>query len=142
MNLCLLVDFVHQKCSNYALTNLLFGLCRSMWVIDLLVTIPSPYPGTPAHPFTPKLLRAREHTPIPHSFIVFTLDSHLNLLKSLGVCHSVSQPYFERVWGWDSHSRNGSLGALWDFWKFRVWLKGSKSLALGRPLYHWKAIEM
>jgi hypothetical protein len=22
--------FVHQKCSNYALTNLLFGLCRSM----------------------------------------------------------------------------------------------------------------
>jgi len=24
---------VHQKCSNYALTNLLFGLCKSMWVI-------------------------------------------------------------------------------------------------------------
>jgi hypothetical protein len=23
-------ESVHQKCSNYALTNLLFGLCRSM----------------------------------------------------------------------------------------------------------------
>jgi len=35
-------DFVHQKCSNYALTNLLFGLCRSMWMIDLLVNLFSP----------------------------------------------------------------------------------------------------
>jgi len=25
---------MHQKCSNYALTNLLFGLCKSMWIID------------------------------------------------------------------------------------------------------------
>jgi hypothetical protein len=30
------------KCSNYVLTNLLFGLCRTMWVIELLVNIPSP----------------------------------------------------------------------------------------------------
>ncbi len=29
---------VHQKCSNYALTDLLFGLCRSIWIIDPLVT--------------------------------------------------------------------------------------------------------
>jgi hypothetical protein len=34
--------FVHQKCSNYALTNLLFNLCRSVWMIDLLVIRPSP----------------------------------------------------------------------------------------------------
>jgi hypothetical protein len=30
------------KCSNYALTNLLFGLCRSMWVSELLVNLPNP----------------------------------------------------------------------------------------------------
>jgi len=30
VNLCMLVVFVHQKCSNYTLTNLLFGLCRSI----------------------------------------------------------------------------------------------------------------
>jgi hypothetical protein len=33
---------MHQKCSCYALTNLLFGLCRSMWVIYLLVILFSP----------------------------------------------------------------------------------------------------
>ncbi len=53
---------VHQKCSNYALINLLFGLCRSMRVIDLLVTLPSPYPKAPTHPFTPKVQQAKEHT--------------------------------------------------------------------------------
>ncbi len=31
-------SFVHQKCSNYALTNLLFGLCVSIWIIDTLAT--------------------------------------------------------------------------------------------------------
>ncbi len=35
-------SFVHQKCSNYALTNLLFGLCTPMWIIDLLVICPNP----------------------------------------------------------------------------------------------------
>jgi hypothetical protein len=35
------VSFVHQKCSNSALTNLLFGLCRSAWIIELLVICPS-----------------------------------------------------------------------------------------------------
>ncbi len=35
---------LHQKCYNYALTNLLFGLCMSMWVIKLLFNIPSPIP--------------------------------------------------------------------------------------------------
>ncbi len=78
----------HQKCSNYALTNFLFGLCRSVWVIDLLVTIPNPHPGAPAHLSTPEVLRAKERTPTPYSSIVFTLDSHLSLLRSLGVRQS------------------------------------------------------
>jgi hypothetical protein len=43
---------VHQKCCNYALTNLLFSLCRSMWTIELLVTIPSP-------------ILELQHTPLP-----------------------------------------------------------------------------
>jgi hypothetical protein len=47
---------VHQKCSNYALTNLLFGLCRSVGVIDLLVTFPSPYPKVLTCPSTPEVL--------------------------------------------------------------------------------------
>ncbi len=33
------------KCFNYTLTNLLFGLCRFVWVIKLLVNLPSPHLG-------------------------------------------------------------------------------------------------
>jgi len=44
---------MHQKCSNYALTNLLFGLCKFVWIIDSLVILPSPYPGAPIGPSTP-----------------------------------------------------------------------------------------
>jgi len=80
------VSSIHQKCSNYALTNLLFGLCRSVWVIDLLVTLLSPYLKAPTCTFILEMLRAKERTPTPHSFVLFALDSHLNLLKSLGVC--------------------------------------------------------
>jgi hypothetical protein len=54
---------VHQKCSSYALTNLLFGLCRFMWVINLLVNFPSPNPGALTHPSTPEVLRAKKRTP-------------------------------------------------------------------------------
>ncbi len=74
---------VHQKRSNYALTNL-FGWCKSVWIIDLLVILPSPYPETPACPLPPKCYKAR-NVPQLHILLMFTLDSHLNLLRSLGV---------------------------------------------------------
>jgi hypothetical protein len=32
------------RCSNYALTNLLFGLCRYVWVIEVLVSLLHPIP--------------------------------------------------------------------------------------------------
>jgi hypothetical protein len=35
---------VHQKCSSYAQTNLLFGLCKSVWVNDLFINFLSPIP--------------------------------------------------------------------------------------------------
>jgi hypothetical protein len=52
--------YMHQKCSSYALTNLSFGLCRSVWIINLLVNFPNPHPRAPTHPSTPKVLRVRE----------------------------------------------------------------------------------
>jgi hypothetical protein len=45
----------------------------------MLVTLPSPHPGTLARPFTPEVLRARERALILYSSVVSTLDSHLNL---------------------------------------------------------------
>jgi hypothetical protein len=100
-------EYVHQKCSNYAITNLLFGLCRFVSVIDLLITLPNPYLITLARPSTPEMLRTMERTPTLHSFVVFTIDSHLSLLRSLGVhqlhCNATSGQlsyngmYFETI---------------------------------------------
>jgi len=60
------------KCPNYALTNVLFGLCKSMWVIDLLVNLPNPHPGAPTRPSTPEVLRTKEHTSTLSLYVVFT----------------------------------------------------------------------
>jgi len=45
---------MHQKCSNYALTNLLFSLCRSKWIIDSFIIHPNPHPRGPTYPSYPK----------------------------------------------------------------------------------------
>jgi len=84
-------SFVHQKCSNYALNNLLFGLCTFVWIIDLLVIRPSPHLEASVRPFTFELLWAKEHAPIHYPSIVFTLDSHLSLSRSLGMHHICPQ---------------------------------------------------
>jgi len=42
---CVCSWFIHApKCYNYALTNLLFSLCMSMWVSEVFVNLPSPIP--------------------------------------------------------------------------------------------------
>ncbi len=74
---------VHQRCSNSALTNLLFGFCRFVWVSDLFVNLPSPIPEL-QHTLYPEVLRARERTPTASPFVVFFLDSKLSPSKSFG----------------------------------------------------------
>ncbi len=75
----------HQKCSTYAITNLLFGLYRFVW----LNACHSSYSHTeaPACPFTPKVLRAKERALTLCPSVVFISNSHLNPSKSLGVFH-------------------------------------------------------
>jgi hypothetical protein len=73
------------KCSNYTLTNLLFGLCKSMWVIELLVNLPSPIPKLQ---HTPLPLKCCEPGSTPQFLFLplfSPLDSHLNPSKSLKV---------------------------------------------------------
>jgi hypothetical protein len=53
----------------------------------LLDIFPSPHPRAPMRPSTPKVLQARECAPTPYSSVVFTLNSHLNLSRSLGARH-------------------------------------------------------
>jgi hypothetical protein len=77
---------MHQKCSNYALTNLLFGLCKSMWIIELLVTLPSPNPGAPTCPSTSKCCELGNMPRLLILLLFSYLYLQLNLLRSLGVC--------------------------------------------------------
>jgi hypothetical protein len=72
------------KCSDYALINLLFGLCKSVWIIELLVNLLSPHPRAPSHPSTPKVLRTREHALTPFPFNVFTFGLVVESIKELG----------------------------------------------------------
>jgi hypothetical protein len=91
-------SFVQQKYSNYALTNLLFGLCRSVWVIDLLVIFPIPYPGTPACSSTPKVLQVRERAPTPPS-VVFTFGLVVESIKKSGVRHLMYEKTYKHAYG-------------------------------------------
>jgi hypothetical protein len=75
---------VHQKCSNYALTNLLFGLCRFVWIINLLVIRPNPHPGVPSCPSTPELLWAKTCSPTLYPSIVFTFGLVIESIKEFG----------------------------------------------------------
>jgi len=75
---------VHQKCSNYASTNLLFGLCKFVWIIDPLVTCCNPHPKVPTRPYTPKMLQAKECAPTPYPSIVFTFGFVVEFIKELG----------------------------------------------------------
>ncbi len=82
---------VHQKCSNYALTNLLFGLCRFVSVIDLLVTLLSPHLRVLARPSAPKVLRTRERAATRYPFAIFTFKFAIESNKEFGVCHAYPQ---------------------------------------------------
>jgi len=90
LRICLCMWFVHAPKVLQLRTNQLFDFCRFVWVIELLVTLPNPHPKAPACPFTPKVLQAKERAPTPYAFVVFTLGSHLNPSRSLGVRHSAT----------------------------------------------------
>jgi hypothetical protein len=76
---------LHQKCSSYALTNLLFGLYRSVWVIELFVNLCSPHPGALARPSTFEVLRTKERAPIPFPSVVFIFGLAVSPSRSLGL---------------------------------------------------------
>jgi len=72
------------KCSNYALTNL-FGLCRYVRVIKLLINLPSPIPKLQHALLPPKWCKLRS-APQLFLFPLFSpLGSQLSPSRSLGV---------------------------------------------------------
>jgi hypothetical protein len=77
-------SFVHQKCSNYALINLLFGLCMFVWIIDPLFIRPNSHPRAPTRPSTPEALQTRERTPTSYPSTIFTFGLTFESIKELG----------------------------------------------------------
>jgi len=75
-----------QKCSNYALTNLLFGLCRFVWIINMFFIRPNPHLGALTHLSTSKMLRTRERTAIHYPSVVFTFGFTVETVKEFMVC--------------------------------------------------------
>ncbi len=81
---CLPVVHPCTKSVSCALTNLLFGLCKFMWVIDLLIILPSPYPRALARPSTPEVLRVRERASTPYPSAIFTFWFAIESTKEFG----------------------------------------------------------
>ncbi len=73
------------KCYNYALTNLLFGLCRSVWVIELLVALLSPILELQHGLLPPKCCELGSTPKLLFLPLCSHLDSQLSPSKSLGV---------------------------------------------------------
>jgi hypothetical protein len=67
-----------------------------MWIIDPLVTCPSPHPKAPTCPSALEVLRAREHTPTPYPFVVFTFKLAIESIKEFGGVSS-------KLYKWNNH---------------------------------------
>jgi hypothetical protein len=78
---------MHQKCSNYALTNLLFDLCISIWIIYLLGICHNPHPRTPACIFYLWSV-ANKGTYFNSFFWCFHFETRIWI--------------FQQIWGWVS----------------------------------------
>ncbi len=76
-------SFMHQKCSNYILTNLLFGLCISIWIINSLVIRLSLHYGTPRWPFYPQNAASKGTYPNSFSFWCFHFGTRISIFEGV-----------------------------------------------------------
>jgi hypothetical protein len=74
------------KCSDYALTNLLFSLWRSV-LVSVYLSFFLVSSRSCSMPFYPQSATSQGACPTLYISTIFTLDSHLSLSKSLGACH-------------------------------------------------------
>jgi hypothetical protein len=62
------------------------------------------------------------HAIVEGRFVFLSRWQALKKNENKSAMQKLSQPYFEKMWGWNSHSQNGDLGVLWDSGNFRVQL--------------------
>jgi len=73
-----------SKCCNYALTNLLFSLCRSVWVSEVLVKLLNPILELQHAPLPPKCCKLRSAPQLVLLSMFLPLNSQLSPLRNLG----------------------------------------------------------
>jgi hypothetical protein len=92
-------SYVHQKCYDYALINLLFGLCKSLCIIDPLVICINPQSealGCPSYPLKCCKLR---NVPQLLFLPLFSLsNSYLSCSKFFRVRYIVSSYRLQLYW--------------------------------------------
>jgi hypothetical protein len=90
---CVCPWLVHApKCFNHALTNLLFGLCKFVWIIELFINLPNPIPKLQQTPLPPKCYEPRSAPQLLFLPLSSPLDSQLSPSRSLGMRHSQLNP--------------------------------------------------
>jgi len=80
-------SFVHKKWSNYTLTNLLFSLCRYVWIIDSLIICSNPHSEALACPSTFEVLWLKKHTSTAYPFVIFTFGLAIESIKKFRMHH-------------------------------------------------------
>jgi len=105
------------KCFNSTLTNLLFGLCMLVWLIELLINLPSPILELQHAPLP---LKCYEPGYAPQFFFLSLsapLDSHLSPSRSfttrnLVICN-------QSLCNW--HATNCHLQLSWSCLQLQIW---------------------
>jgi len=109
---------MHQKCSNYVLTNLLFGLCRSVWIIDPLIIHLNFHFRTSARPSTHEVLWIREHTFTFSPSVVFTFGLTIESIQCKRIKHvcidhaCMCSPWHLELMCRDQFFRNNNFSAF------------------------------
>jgi hypothetical protein len=57
----------------------------------LFVNLPNPHLEASTRPYTPEVMRAKEHTSTPSPFVVFTFGLAVESIKELGVHQVMSK---------------------------------------------------
>ncbi len=116
---------VHQKCSNFALTNLLFGLCKSVWIIKQLIIHLSPS-WSSSTPLYPKSITNQKSHPNSFSFCYLDLWTHNWVHQGAWRCVTKTMDLKGLNCSWSFLKNQQFINIVVHFWtKILDWLSHS-----------------
>jgi len=125
-------SYVHKKCSNYALINLLFSLCKLIWIINMLITHRSPHdPKAPTHPSYPKRITSYGTCFNSLFFLYFQVGIRIWVFQEIWrciimhppICTCISPCLVADPWKFVIKCWLFLLNNLWEYPSFKLRLK-------------------